>query len=129
MSSPRHSDGDPHARPPAHAPNPPTSAPPAAPNAPVGGRSPLRFTKQQLILAVAIAAASDLLCAFVVFAPPLVWAIDVATALLLFAVLGWHWLLLPGLIFEAIPGFAVVPFWLLVVAGIVVWGTARPKLK
>jgi hypothetical protein len=96
---------------------------------PIGGRNPLQFSKQQLILAVAIAAASDLLCAFVVFAPPLVWLVDGATALLLFAVLGWHWLLLPGLIFEAIPGFAVVPFWLLVVAGIAAWGTARPKLK
>lgn len=57
------------------------------------------------------------------------WLVDAATALLLFAVLGWHWLLLPGLIFEAIPGLAVVPFWLLVVAGIAFWGTARPKLK
>jgi hypothetical protein len=130
MPSPPHSEGDPHNLPPARsAPNPPLSASPATPIAPVGGRSPLQFSKQQLILAVAIAAASDLLCAFVVFAPPLVWLIDGATALLLFAVLGWHWLLLPGLIFEAIPGFAVVPFWLLVVAGIAFWGTARPKLK
>lgn len=130
MSSPRPPEGDPHPLPPARSvPNPPLTAPPAAPNAPIGGRNPPRFTKQQLILAFAIAAASDLICAFVVFAPPLVWGIDVVTALLLFAVLGWHWLLLPGLVFEAIPGFAVVPFWLLVVAGIVVWGTARPKLK
>ncbi len=130
MSSPPHPEGDPRTLSPAHsAPHPPPSAPPADPKVPLGGRNALRFTRQQLILAVAIAAASDLLCAFVVFAPPLVWAIDVATALLLFAVLGWHWLLLPGLIFEALPGFAVVPFWLLVVAGIVLWGTARPKLK
>jgi hypothetical protein len=130
MPSPPHPEGDPHHLPPARgAPHPPPSAPLTTPHAPIGGRNPLRFSKQQLILAVAIAAASDLLCAFVVVAPPLVWLVDVATALLLFAVLGWHWLLLPGLIFEAIPGLAVVPFWLLVVAGITLWGTARPKLK
>ncbi len=130
MPSPPRPEGDPHNLPPARsAPNPPPSAPPTAPNAPIHGRSPLHFSKQQLILAVVIAAVSDMLCAFVVFAPPLVWLVDAATALLLFAVLGWHWLLLPGLIFEAIPGLAVVPFWLLVVAGIAFWGTARPKLK
>jgi hypothetical protein len=88
-----------------------------------------RFSKTQIVLAVVIAAASDGLCAFVVFAPPLVWTADVVTALLLFAVLGRQWLLLPGLILEAIPGLGVIPFWLLVVAAILIWGTARPKFK
>jgi hypothetical protein len=130
MPSPPHPEGDPHNLPPARSePNPPLIAPPTTPNAPIRGRNPLRFSKRQIILAVVIAAVSDVICVSFVFAPPLVWLIDVATALLLFAVLGWHWLLLPGLIFEAIPGFAVVPFWLLVVTGITVWGTARPKLK
>jgi hypothetical protein len=58
-----------------------------------------------------------------------VWAVDVVTALLLFAVLGWQWLLLPGLVMEAIPGVAVLPLWLLVVGGIAVWGTPRPKVR
>jgi hypothetical protein len=49
--------------------------------------------------------------------------------LLLFAVLGCQWLLLLGLIMEAIPGFGVLPFWLLVVAAIAIWGTPRPNLK
>jgi hypothetical protein len=89
----------------------------------------LRFSKWQIALAIVIAAASDALCAFVVIAPPVVWGIDVLTAVLLFAVLGWHWLLLPGLVMEAIPGLGVIPFWLLVVGAILVWGTARPKLK
>jgi hypothetical protein len=44
-------------------------------------------------------------------------------------VLGWQWLLLPGLIMEATPGLGVLPFWLLVVGGIAIWGTPRPKLK
>jgi hypothetical protein len=94
-----------------------------------GRAEALRFSKWQIALAIIIAAASDALCAFVVFAPPVVWGVDVLTAVLLFAVLGWHWLLLPGLVLEAIPGLGVIPFWLLVVGAIVVWGTARPKLK
>jgi hypothetical protein len=89
----------------------------------------LRFSKWQIFLAIAIAGASDALCAFVVFAPPLVWTADLVTAALLFAVLGWHWMLLPGLFLEAIPGLGVIPFWLLVVGAILVWGTARLKLK
>jgi hypothetical protein len=93
------------------------------------GDNALRFSKRQIVLAIVIAAISDALCAFVVFAPPIVWGVDALTAVLLFAVLGWHWLLLPGLALEAIPGLGVIPFWLLVVGAIVVWGTARPKLK
>ena len=57
------------------------------------------------------------------------WLVDIVTAILLFIVLGWHWLLLPGLVMEAIPGVGALPFWLLVVGAIAVWGTARPKLK
>ena len=34
-----------------------------------------------------------------------------------------------GVGMEAIPGVGVLPFWLLVVGAIAVWGTARPKLK
>jgi hypothetical protein len=88
-----------------------------------------RFTKRQIVLAIAIAALSDVLCAFVILAPPLVWTADIVTAALLFAVLGWQWLLLPGLVLEAIPGLGVIPFWLLVVGAILIWGTARPKFK
>ena len=87
------------------------------------------FSKRQIILAIFIAAVSDALCAFLLFAPPAVWAVDLLTALLLFAVLGWSWLLLPGLVLEAIPGLGVIPFWLLVVGAILLWGTARPKFK
>ncbi len=80
-----------------------------------------RFSKRQIILAIVIAGASDALCASVLFAPPVVWGVDLLTAVLLFAVLGWQWLLLPGLILEAIPGLGVIPFWLLVVGAVLVW--------
>jgi len=44
-------------------------------------------------------------------------------------VLGRQWILLPGLIMEAIPGLYVFPFWVLVVGAVAMWGTARPKLE
>jgi hypothetical protein len=55
-------------------------------------------------------------------------AFVIVTAALLFVVLGWQWLLLPGLVLEAIPGVGVLPFWLLVVGAIAVLGTPRPKI-
>lgn len=87
------------------------------------------FSKWRLGLAFAIAALSDAIGIAITPAPPIVWAVDVVTAIALFAVLGWQWLLLPGLIMEAIPGVGVIPFWLLVVGAIAVLGTPRPRVK
>ena len=89
----------------------------------------LKFSKKRLALAFAIAGLSDAIGAFATPLPPIVWVVDIATALLLFMVLGRQWLLLPGLALEAIPGLGVLPFWLLVVAAIAVLGTPRPKLE
>ena len=88
-----------------------------------------RLSNKRLGLALAIAAIADVVGAFVTLAPPIVWTVDLATALLLFLVLGWRWLLLPGIIMEAIPGVSVMPLWVLVVAAIAIWGTARPNLR
>jgi hypothetical protein len=88
----------------------------------------VHFSKKQIALAFAIAAISDVIGVFVTLAPPLVWVVDGVTVVLLFAVLGRQWLLLPGLVMEAIPGLAVLPFWLVVVGGVVMWGTPRPKM-
>ena len=88
----------------------------------------LKFSALRLALAVLIAGASDVLGAFASLAPPIGWAVDIVTAALLFVVLGWQWLLLPGLVLEAIPGLGILPFWLLVVGAIAVLGTPRPKL-
>src|SRR5215813_14216383 len=87
-----------------------------------------KFSRKQLALAFVIAGISDLLGAFTTLAPPIGWALDIVTAVLLFVVLGWQWLLLPGLALEAIPGVGVVPFWLLVVGAVAVLGTPRPKI-
>ena len=90
--------------------------------------TPLKFSVLHLALAFVVAGISDVIGAFATLAPPIGWAVDVVTAALLFVVLGWQWLLLPGLFLEAIPGVGVLPFWLLVVGAITVLGTPRPKI-
>lgn len=87
------------------------------------------LSNKRLGLALAIAAIADVVGIFVTGAPPLVWAVDLVTAILLFMVLGWRWLLLPGIIMEAVPGVSIMPLWVLVVAAIAIWGTPRPKLQ
>jgi hypothetical protein len=88
----------------------------------------LRFSRRRLALAFAIAVAADGLSILFTLAPPLQWASDIVTALLLFLVLGRQWILLPGLIMEAIPFLNVVPLWVLVVGAVSLWGTPRPEL-
>jgi hypothetical protein len=90
---------------------------------------PLRFPKKILVLAFAIAAVSDAIGAAANLAPPIGLVIDAVTAFLLFRILGRQWLLLPGLVLEAIPGVGVLPLWLLVVASIALLGTPRPKFE
>lgn len=110
--------------------NPP---PPVLSKQPISAERPpskaLRFSKRQLVLAFGIAVISDAIGAFITPLPPIGWAADLATALLLFLVLGRQWLLLPGLALEAIPGLGVLPFWLLVVGAIAVLGTPRPTFE
>ena len=89
----------------------------------------LKFSKKQLALAFVIAGISDAIGAFITPLPPIGWVADLATALLLFMVLGRQWLLLPGLALEAIPGLGILPFWLLVVGAIAVLGTPRPRFE
>jgi hypothetical protein len=96
-------------------------------NAETASFKTLKFSKKRLALAFVIAGISDLIAAFATLAPPIVWVVDIATALLLFIVLGWQWLLLPGLALEALPGAGILPFWLLVVGAIAVLGTPRPR--
>jgi hypothetical protein len=122
----RADQGSAAAAPPAGPPDP-SAQPPAGTAAPV--RPPLAISKKRLALALAIAAASDAVGLLTAPALPVVWAADVATAFLLFVALGWQWLLLPGLVLEAIPGVGVAPVWVLVVVAVALWGTARPNLK
>jgi hypothetical protein len=88
-----------------------------------------RFSKRRLALAFAIAVLADSLSVVFTLTPPVQWVIDMITAALLFLVLGRQWILLPGLIMEAIPGIYIFPFWLLVVGAVAMWGTARPQMS
>jgi hypothetical protein len=78
--------------------------------------------KTRLALAFLVAAASDIVSYGTEFVPPVQWAVDIVTALLLFVILGLRWVLLPGLVAEAIPGVAAFPWWVLVVASVALWG-------
>ena len=94
---------------------------------PTTASTSLKFSVLRLAIAFVIAGVSDVIDASL--SPPIGWAVDVGTAALLFVVLlGWQWLLLPGLVLEAISGVGVLPFWLLVVGAIAVIGTPRPKI-
>jgi hypothetical protein len=93
-------------------------------------RSPRsRIPRSRLVLAFGLAAFVDASSFFLTFVPPVQWGVDLVTAVLLFAILGWQWVLLPAFILEAIPGVSVVPFWVLVVGAVALWGTPRPDMK
>ncbi len=99
---------------------PPEGPPgPDAPSFPFGRRA-------RLATSFAIAVVSDVLSVWFEFVPPAQWALDIATAVLLFLILGRQWLILPALVAEAIPGVAVMPAWVFVVGSIAVWGTVNP---
>ena len=64
-----------------------------------------------------VAAISDFISFFIgVPFPPLQWLVDVGTAVVLFIILGWSWVLLLALLVETVPVIAMFPTWLLVVA-------------
>jgi len=86
-----------------------------------------RSSRKRQALAVLIAAVSDFLSIWTEIAPPLQWVLDLATALLLFLLLGRRWALLPGLIAEAIPGMGVFPVWVLVVLSIIVYDDVKRR--
>ena len=90
---------------------------------PIGPPPPTaRPSKLRLALAFLVAAVSDVVSYGTAFVPPVQWTVDLVTALLLFVLLGWRWAILPGLVAEAIPGVAVFPVWILVVASVALWG-------
>jgi len=81
-----------------------------------------------MALAFGVAAVSDVLMIWAEFVPPVQWALDGATALALFLILGRRWALLPGRVAEAIPGMGVFPVWVLVVLSIILYdGIKKPS--
>jgi hypothetical protein len=88
-----------------------------------------RPSRKRQAAAFLIAALSDFLSFWTVLAPPMQWVIDLATALLLFLVLGRRWVILPGLIAEAIPGMGIFPVWILVVVSIIVYDDIKLRKR
>jgi hypothetical protein len=78
-------------------------------------------------MAFAVAAVSDFISFWISFVVPAQWAVDLGTALLLFLILGRRWAILPGLIFEAIPGLGSFPAWILVVLSIFVYDDIKAR--
>lgn len=89
-----------------------------------GAKTPLSvpYSWPRRIAAIAIAIVSDVVNAIFTWAPPIVIAIDVVTAVLLWLVLGRPMVLLPVFIAEALPGVGIVPFWTLVAGGLAFFG-------
>jgi hypothetical protein len=102
----------------------PITMTPAEPIAPLK-----RHSRAQMALAFGVAAVSDVLAMATVIAPPLQIALDAATALVLFVILGRRWALLPGLVVEAIPGMGVFPVWVLVVLSIIMYDGIKKPFK
>ena len=87
---------------------------------PVGGpiHGAAKISTTRFVLAFIVAVVSDAASIATEFVPPIQWVVDGVTALLLFALLGRRWQILPGLIAEAVPGLAALPFWILVVLAV-----------
>ena len=97
---------------------------------PIEGLAPVqRPSRKRQAAAFLIAALSDFFSFWTVLAPPIQWAIDLATAFLLFLVLGRRWVILPGLIAEAIPGMGIFPVWVLVVVSIIVYDDIKIRKR
>jgi hypothetical protein len=88
-----------------------------------------RPSRKRQAVAFLIAAVSDFFSFWTVLAPPMQWVIDLITALLLFLVLGRRWVILPGLVAEAIPGMGVFPVWVLVVLSLIVYDDIKARKR
>jgi hypothetical protein len=86
-----------------------------------------RPSRKRQAVAFLIAVVSDFFSFWTVLAPPMQWVIDLITALLLFLVLGRRWVILPGLVAEAIPGMGVFPVWVLVVLSLIVYDDIKAR--
>lgn len=92
--------------------------------------SPLkRHSGAKIAIAFGVAAVSDALSIWITFAPPFQWALDLATAFILFLIFGRRWVLLPGLVMEAIPGMGVFPWWVFVVLSIILYDEIKKPAK
>jgi hypothetical protein len=71
-------------------------------------------TRSRWVAAFILAVASDAISFAASFSVFLQLGVDVATALLIWTVLGWRWILLVPMILEALPGVSMFPTWTIV---------------
>lgn len=75
----------------------------------------LKSSEHRLAWLVAIAADALQIVAFPLFAPgamnPADDFLDLAVAVILTKILGWHWAFLPSLLAELVPGLDLFPTW------------------
>ncbi|MBM3988021.1 MAG: hypothetical protein FJ294_08720 [Planctomycetes bacterium] len=84
------------------------------------------LSRARKLAALAIALASDALGVGAEIAPPVQWTLDVATALALFAVLGFRPVLLPVLVVECIPMLGAFPTWSIAVGALLATSSSQP---
>ncbi|MCU0654757.1 MAG: hypothetical protein MUF64_05540 [Polyangiaceae bacterium] len=81
------------------------------------GLKPMEVTAKRKYLALLFAALVDVAQATVIptasagAMSPIQWGVDIATTVLLVAILGWNWRLLAAFVFELIPAVSLFPTW------------------
>ena len=85
--------------------------------------------RRRRVAAFVVAAMSDLISLGDWMFPPVQIVVDVATALLLWMLLGWRWPLLPAFIAEAIPGLELFPTWTLVAGAYLIYPRRPPAAE
>lgn len=79
--------------------------------------------------ALLTAVLSDALGFGVALFPPVQWLLDAITAMVLFAVLGFRWPLLPALAVEVVPALQLFPVWTLTVVALAATDIKVPDKK
>ncbi len=106
----------------------PGTAPPATGGGDAPTTRPLKRHRIGLALGIAIAADAAQWVMFPLFmagaVSPVDDVLDIAIALLMIRMLGWHWAFLPTFVAELLPGVDLVPSWTLAV-----WLATRGKPK
>ena len=89
-------------------------------------RSPLRgIATWRFVLAFCVALAADTVGIY--FGEIFAVVFDVAVAIVLIAILGFNWIIIPALLVEAVPGLGLFPTWVLAVLAMAGWNTMKNK--
>jgi len=79
----------------------------------------------RFVLAFIVALAADTIG--IPFGESLNIVFDVIIAIILIAILGFNWMLIPALLVECVPGLGVFPTWVMAVLAIAGWKTINRK--